>query len=277
MPGSENAAAAHGPLQRLLALPNEHPLKTIIVALVLCLVCSVLVSTAAVLLKPRHLANEALLAKQREILRAVGRYHEESDISAEFRNIDSRLVELSTGNYVARLDEERFDYAAARADPATRVEIAPEQDIAKVHAISSIAPVYLVRERGSIHRIILPVYGYGLWSTMYAYLALEADGNQIAGISIYRHGETPGLTSALTNPAWLGNWRGKNIYDDQGKVRLTVIKPGEKVPSEAAYQIDGISGATLTCDGVTRMIRFWLGDQGYGPYLRRHFHRGSGS
>ncbi|MDH5181514.1 MAG: Na(+)-translocating NADH-quinone reductase subunit C [Gammaproteobacteria bacterium] len=275
MQESNSTVKKAGPVRRLFALPNEHPVKTIVVALILCLICSVLVSTAAILLKPRQLANEELLGKQREILRAVGRYQAGMNIQAEFSNIETRLVELATGEYVSHINADHYHYARAVADPATRVEIAPEADIARVRAIAKYAPVYLVQEAGETRLIVLPVHGYGLWSTMYAYLAIEVDG-RVAGISFYKQGETPGLGSEIANPRWQAAWRGKRIYDDQGTVRLALITAGKRDPDQAEFQIDALSGATITSKGVTHLIRFWLGEQGYGPYLRRHFHVGGG-
>lgn len=276
MPGQNNAPAG-GPLTRLFALPNEHPAKTVAIALILCLVCSTLVSAAAILLKPRQLANEELLAKQREILRAVGFDLPEEHISEAFSNVETRLVALATGEYVTDIDAASYDYNRATLAPATRVQIDPQDDIAKVYAIAKYAPVYLFQKQGVITYIVVPVYGYGLWSTMRAYLAVEADGSQIAGISFYKHGETPGLGGEITNPRWQAKWKGKRIYDNRGQVRLVVTKNAGSDPVAAPFQVDAISGATLTSNGVTNLIQFWLGDQGYGPYFRRHFQQGGES
>jgi len=276
MPG-QNSVHQGGPWARLFALPNEHPAKTLMIALILCLVCSALVSAAAILLKPRQLENEELLAKQREILRAVGLYRDRESISATFKNAEPRLVDLATGEYVTDIDAATYNYNRAILDPATRLEIAPEDDIAKVYAIAKYAPVFLFQEQGVTTHIVVPVYGYGLWSTMYAYLAVEADGNQVAGISFYKHGETPGLGGEIANPRWQESWKGKRIYDSRGKVRLALVKGADSEPASAPFQVDALSGATLTSNGVTNLIRFWLGDQGYGPYFRRHFRQGGES
>ena len=271
----QNSVRRNGPVTRLFALPNEHPVKTITIALILCLVCSVLVSTAAILLKPRQLANEELLSKQREILRAVGRYQTGEDISMAFGDVEIRLVELATGEYVTHIDASSYNYDKAILAPATRVEIKPQDDIAKVHAIAKYAPVYLFQKQGITTHIVVPVYGYGLWSTMRAYLAVESDGNHIAGISFYQHGETPGLGGEITNPRWQAKWQGKRLFDAQGQVRLALTKATDNDPAVAQFQVDAVSGATITSNGVTNLIRFWLGDQGYGPYFKRHLRQDS--
>jgi Na+-transporting NADH:ubiquinone oxidoreductase subunit C len=125
-------------------------------------------------------------------------------------------------------------------------------------------------EFGSIEKVILPIYGKGLWSTLYGFLALGKDLNTVEGITFYEHGETPGLGGEVDNPNWKALWKGKMAFDDAGTVALTVIK-GKVDPSEenARYQIDGLSGSTLTTRGLDAMVKFWLGDQGYGAFLKQ--------
>lgn len=261
----QNSRLTGGPLARLFALPNEHPAKTLAVALILCLVCSTLVSTAAILLKPRQLENMEVLAKQREILRAVDLFQDEAGIGRAFKQVETRLVDLTTGEYATHIDAADYHYEKALHDPTLRIDIPAQQDIARVQAIARYAPVYLFRDQGALKYVVIPVYGYGLWSTMRAYLAINANGRDIAGISFYQHGETPGLGGEITNPRWQASWRGKQIYNAQGQVQLALSKN-----AAGRHQIDALSGATITSNGVTSLIHFWLGDQGYGPYLKRH-------
>ena len=104
---------------------------------------------------------------------------------------------------------------------------------------------------------------------MYGFISLEPDGNTVSDITFYEHGETPGLGDQIAKPGWRALWQDKRIYDESGALRIEVVKG--RVPAGdllAAYRIDGISGATLTGNGVTHLIRYWLGDHGYGPYLR---------
>jgi Na+-transporting NADH:ubiquinone oxidoreductase subunit C len=115
---------------------------------------------------------------------------------------------------------------------------------------------------------VLPVYGYGLWSTMWGYVALDGRGERVKGITFYSHGETPGLGAEIENPRWQEQWVGKRTLGEDGKVRLKVAKGGVPAGGED-YHIDAISGATLTSNGVDNMIHFWLGEQGFGPYLAR--------
>jgi Na+-transporting NADH:ubiquinone oxidoreductase subunit C len=253
-----------------LALPNDDPRKIIAVALTLCLVCAVLVSSAAVLLKPLQDRNQALAVK-RQIISVAGLATPGADTEQLFRErIRMHIVELDSGDYVDGVDPEHFDARAAARDPATSRQLARDTDIAGIKRRARHAPVYLVQEDGRLETIILPVHGYGLWSTMYGFLALSGDARTITGITFYEHAETPGLGDAIVDPDWQAGFRDKLAYDDEGMPRITVIKgrvnPGSM---EARYQVDGISGATLTSNGVARLLRFWLGNLGFGPYLEQ--------
>src|SRR5690606_17188592 len=114
------------------------------------------------------------------------------------------------------------------------------------------AEVYLVNDaQGQLERIILPVHGYGLWSTLYGFMALESDLNTVVGLGFAEHGETPGLGGEVDNPSWKAKWPGKKVYKD-GEVELGLIK-GTVDPSSANadWQVDGLSGATLTSNEVS--------------------------
>lgn len=253
-----------------LALSNDDPRKIIAVALILCLVCAVLVSAAAVLLKPLQDRNQALAIK-RQIISVAGLAAPGADTEQLFRErISMHIVELDSGAYVDGIDPQRFDARAAARDPANSRQLSRDTDIAGIKRRARHAPVYLVQENGRLATIILPVHGYGLWSTMYGFLALAADARTITGITFYEHAETPGLGDAIVDPDWQAGFRDKLAFDDEGMPRITVIKgrvnPGSM---EARYLVDGISGATLTSNGVARLLRFWLGNLGFGPYLEQ--------
>lgn len=87
--------------------------------------------------------------------------------------------------------------------------------------------------------------------------------NTIKGISFYQHKETPGLGARIEEADWRAQWEGIESYDENGNVATGVTKAG----SSRENWVDGISGATLTGRGVTNFIQFWLGEQGYKPYL----------
>ncbi|MGK5092332.1 Na(+)-translocating NADH-quinone reductase subunit C [Deltaproteobacteria bacterium TL4] len=243
--------------------------KTFLVAFLLCLVCSILVSTATIGLKPIQERNKAL-DKKKNILMAAGLYHEGVDIDAAFTNIHAKVVDLSSGEYNASLNPATYDQKKAAKDTAQNWIIPPEEDFGDIKQRAKSVPVYLVEEQGSVQQIILPVYGKGLWGTMYGFVALAKDTNTIKGMVYYEHAETPGLGGEVDNPRWRALWPGKKAYDSSGEVAVTLIKGRVDPQSEKAiHQVDGLSGATLTSRGVSKMMKFWLGKKGFGPYLER--------
>ncbi len=276
MADSPANAAGRGPLARFLAMPNDDPLKTVLVALLLCLVCAVAVSVAAVTLRPLQERNKDLAFK-REVLKVAGLYMPGSDTEALYKQIDARMVDLATGEYRPDLDPKSYSPQAAARDPRTGTAIPPAEDLAHIKRRARVVPVYLVRQGRRLSLIILPVYGTGLWSTLYGLLALRADANRVAGVSFYEQAETAGLGAEVANPKWQAGWVGKRIYDDTDKVRFHLVKGGVTGKGEAAaYGVDALSGATLTSNGVTDLVRYWLGDDGFGRYLA-HVKRQEGS
>ncbi len=255
----------------MLALPNDDPRKTLFIALLLCLVCAVLVSSAATILKDKQRANKAADIKA-NILAVTGLLPEKataSQIETLFKQFEIKAVDLNSGEYVD-IDVSNYDQREAAKDPDRSIKLAPNEDIAKIGRRANIALVYLLKERGKIKQVVLPVHGYGLWSTLYGFIALESDLNTIKGLRFYEQGETPGLGGEVDNPKWRQQWEGKKVFDDNGQLKIKVIH-GHVSPSDpdAAYKVDGISGATLTSRGVSNLLNFWLGDRGFGPYLKK--------
>ena len=247
--------------------------KTLIVAIVLCVVCSIFVSAAAVYLRPRQEENQKV-DKQKNILEAAGLFDKKTDdltvIPERFAKIDARIIDLASGRDVTGddslgFDIESFDAKKAAKDPATSVEVSP--DPATIKRREKLTVVYLVRgASGELEKLVLPIRGYGLWSTLWGFIALDTSLNQVAGITYYQHGETPGLGGEVDNPAWKAKWSGKKVFDAEGKVALHVVK-GEAAKG-SAHEIDGLAGATITSNGVSGMIEYWMGPDGFGPYLK---------
>jgi len=246
---------------------NETLSRVLTVALGLCIVCSVVVSTAAVALKPQQAANKARDLK-RNILMAGGLYNPELSVEEQFASIQTRIVDLDTGVFLDEVDPSTFDQRKAAKDPASSKALSGDEDPAKILRRENRATVYLVNdESGALERIILPIHGYGLWSTLYGFVALESDANTIVGLGFYEHGETPGLGGEVDNPNWKAKWPGKLAYKD-GEVAISVLKgPVNPDSSDASWQVDGLSGATLTTKGVHNLVQYWLGDDGFAPLL----------
>ncbi|SFF58037.1 Na+-transporting NADH:ubiquinone oxidoreductase subunit C [Fontimonas thermophila] len=241
------------------------------VAFVLCLVCSMLVTAAAIALRPMQQAAK-LDDKRKNILRVVGLYQEGMDIDQAFKQITPKVIDLDTGEIVEQIDPATYDQYAAAKDPAQGGQKIPgDADIAKIKYRPRYATVYfLYNADGTPRTVILPISGYGLWSTLYGFLAVEADGNTVVGINFYRHAETPGLGGEVDNPMWKKQWTGKKIYDESGKVALHLVKGGVNPENpEAVHQVDALAGATLTSNGVTYLIQYWLSDAGFKPFLRK--------
>ena len=253
----------------------DNPGKALGMALGVALVCALLVSVTAVGLRPHYLANlEAeRMAQLTSVLQAVSEVT--GDIDAE--DIEARVVALASGRYSNTLDANTYDARKAATDPNSSVVIPPDLDLAGINRRAKHATVFVVRDPGgAVRLLILPVRGGGYQSALYAFLAVKGDASTVLALKFYEQGETPGMGARVQDPAWEALWAGKRIADETGAVRIGVAR-GKAVPGsdDAAYQVDGISGATRTSVGVHRLLRFWLGDFGFGPYLQR-VRRGEG-
>jgi Na+-transporting NADH:ubiquinone oxidoreductase subunit C len=240
----------------------ESPGKVLQIALGIALVCALLVSFLAVTLRPYYIENlEAeRMARLASVLEAL------HDVTGDKKpgDIEARAVILENGTYSDTIDPASFDARRAANDPNRSVAIPAKYDIAGIKSRAKHAVVYLLRKAdGKIDVVILPVRGVGYQSALYGYLALSADANEILALKFYEHGETPGLGSQIQNPAWEAQWPGKRAFDESGKVSIRVGGP------VGGDRVDAISGATRTSTGVDRLIRFWLSEFGFGPFLDR--------
>lgn len=254
--------------------------QTLLVAFLLCMVCSVIVSGAAVSLKPVQTANKVLDRKQNILVAAGvldGGKHDAAEIEEAFHRFEVRMVDLDTGEYLAEaelarpeLAPERYDQIKAAKDPKLSESLGEEEDIAGIKRREKIAQVYLLEEDGRLQKIVLPIRGYGLWSTLYGFLVLEGDANTVVGLAYYDQKETPGLGGEVDNPKWKALWPGKKVFDEQGAVSIDIVKGSvDESAAGAEHKVDGLSGATLTSNGVEHMLHFWLGERGFGPYLNK--------
>ncbi|MHA6493759.1 Na(+)-translocating NADH-quinone reductase subunit C [Pseudomonas borbori] len=250
---------------------RESTARTLMVALLVCLVCSVFVAGAAVALKPTQVDNR-LLDKQRSIL-AIAGLGDASMSSAQVKEmfngtITAKLVDLETGKFSDAHDPVTFDPLKASKDPQLSDVLPASEDIAGIKRQEDYSTVYVVEKDGQLETLILPVRGYGLWSTLHGFIAVKGDLNTVVGMGFYQHGETPGLGGEVDNPKWKGQWPGKTLYDEDGDLAVQVVKGGVDAQSpEAVHQVDGLAGATLTSVGVDNLLKFWLGQNGFGPFI----------
>ncbi|MEL6195479.1 MAG: Na(+)-translocating NADH-quinone reductase subunit C [Myxococcota bacterium] len=241
-------------------------------ATTVCLGCAVVVAGAAVGLKPLQEKNQRV-DQLTKVLEVAGLLKPGEDVTAEEiiqrfeANIEPRIVDLETGAYDDSIDAATYDQRRAAADPALSA-VAPDNK-ARVMRLPKRALVYHVKKEGSVDQVILPIQGYGLWSTMYGYIAMKDDAQTINGITFYEHGETPGLGGEIENPRWQARWRDRKAYASDGSVAIKVVKGAARGPDLDPYKVDGLSGATITSRGVTNTLEFWLGEDGFGPYLSK--------
>lgn len=258
-------------------MPPESTKKTIGVALGVSLVCSVLVSATAVSLQERQEDNRAG-STLRTILDDLDLIREDELIARARERTEPVIVELATGEIVPeeRYDEtlnlEDFNIDVLAAHPDYGREVPAEKDFARLVRTPRFMKIYVVRERegDAVEKYALPIYGRGLYSMMHGVIALKPDLRTVDSITFTEHGETPGLGGEIENPAWKRSWRGKEALGDDGEVIIEVLT-GAVDPSrpEANRQIDGLTGATFTTRGVDQLVKFWLGEEGYGPTIGR--------
>ena len=251
---------------------NDSPIKAFLVVVSVAVVCSSLVSAAVVILRPIQLNNQ-LLERSRNIMQLTGLLSEgvepgDEEMLALYKSLDTRIVDIDEGTFDDTINAETFDKRRAASNPELSVAVPAEYDQASLGRRSRYAPVYLVWKGDNFDRIILPIRGAAMWSTLYGYLALEADLNTVAAATFYEHAETPGLGDQITRPDWLEQWKGRQIYDAQGEPRFAVsvgrVEPGSPL---AQYEVDALTGATVTADSVTALVHYWLGPHGYQPFL----------
>lgn len=251
---------------------KDGPFYTLGFAAFICTVCGLLVAGAAVTLRENQAVNKRI-DMQKNVLLAAGVLTPDDEVTPEMvakrfaAQVKPVVVSLASGRVVTDIDPYNFDQRLAESDPKSSIE-APENP-AKVARIPKHGLVFNVKtkERGNL--LVLPIEGKGLWSTLYGFLALDAtDINVVRGIAFYEHGETPGLGGEIENPKWQAHWNGRELFDRHFKPVLTVVKGATGPPEQNPHEVDGISGATMTGNGVTHLVRFWVGENGYGPYLR---------
>ncbi len=250
---------------------NESIVKTIGVAFVICLICSLVVSISAVSLRDLQKENK-LNDKRIKILQVADIYDPSISIAEQFSELESKFIDFNTGLMMDEYNNfsiDEYDQIVVTKDPNLSSKVPSSEDIAIIKNRENVGKIYILRDEvGTIDKLVLPIRGYGLWGTLYGYISIEEDFNTVSGIEFYDHKETPGLGAEVDNPKWKAQWKGKKIYKDN-KVNLAVIKGKvEAGDSESSYKIDGLSGATITSRGVTNMVAYWFGESGYSSLLR---------
>ncbi|MBU0475993.1 MAG: Na(+)-translocating NADH-quinone reductase subunit C [Bacteroidetes bacterium] len=258
-------------------MSKDSTKKTLLVALGVCFVASILVSTAAVELKPIQELNKELDLRK-NILSAGDLYKDGIDINNIFKEkVSAQIIDLETGDVIPEskyddvLNIENFNVEIIASSPKWGKVIPSSDDIAGIKKMPKVMAIYTVKDDSNrVEKYILPIYGKGLWSTLYGFIALNKDFETVEGFTFYQHGETPGLGGEVDNPKWKSSWIGKQIFDQSGNLKIEVIKGiVDRDSDDLKYQVDGLSGATLTTRGVNNLVRFWLSEKGYGPFMNK--------
>lgn len=247
--------------RRFLALPNESRFKTVAMAFAVSAVCAVLVSGATVILRPIQAANRAAEEQARIEALVRGIPGMAALLEASGGTLSTVVIDLESGR--ASQDIAPAGLEAALADPANWTALEPGADLAGLGQRPDFAQIYLLREGGEISLALLPISGAGYNGRIDAVLAMQGDMNTIAGISVTRQSETPGLGGRIEEAGWQASFPGTEVRDADGTLRFSVARG----KASSVYEVDGITGATRTSNAVTRIVRFWLGPDGYGPFI----------
>lgn len=264
----ERLLEAKGPVVPEKKSSRESVARTVLVAFLVALVCSTVVSSAVYLLRPMQLGYQ-LLDRNRAVVVAAGLTNAEAgdrEVVARFVDLVPRVIDLDAGRPAAGIDGRTYDHWDTTDRHYVAHPIPAAADEAGLGVRPRLVPVFVRLDDDAIDRLVLPVHGRGMWSTLYGYVALGADLNTVERLVIHRHGETPGIGDRIEDPAWLGAWRGKRVYDADGELAIRVLR-GRRPGS--VHEIDLISGASVTSAAVGNMVRYWMGEDAYGPWLRR--------
>ncbi len=245
---------------------KDSALNIAFVGIGLCLLCSAIISLIAIQL--RSVQNENVVKDmQKKIVSSAGLQLEYGSVENAMMNIKTIVVDLDQGKIVD-INPDSYELSKELREEGKYKFLSAENDIASIKKREKYSKVFIEYKDDKINTLILPVRGYGLWGILYGYLAIKSDFNTVAGLEFYEHKETPGLGAEIDNPKWKALWKGKKIYQENGEVSLKVIKGNVLASSDNInYEVDGLSGATLTCNGVTNLIAYWMGSDGFLNFI----------
>ena len=229
---------------------------TFIFITVVAIVAALILSVASQSLQQKQVQNFERDMK-RNILSAVGLLEKkgcDSDIEGCYKKMIKAKIINTKGK-------------AIDARGLIPVTISIEEELGKEPSERRY-PLFMRRDKGKTTAYCIPIVGKGLWSTLYGYLALEKDLKTVKGITFYKHAETPGLGAEIETTLFRESFKGKKILDKKGKLVSVRVVKGSVNPQSPMkmHEVDGISGATLTCNGVTDLIKASL--ELYEPHFK---------
>lgn len=204
--------------------------------IIMCVIISFILSTVSISLKDKQEINREI-DKHKNILIAAGISINNDNIQDIYEKRVELIMLNKNGNIIA------------------------DDELIKINK-NSYLPLYKIKDLNDSNKAnayVYPVTGKGLWSTLHGYLAVNANGIQIIGLTFYKHGETPGLGAEIEKPAFRNKFIGKKLYNKDKFVGITVAKGKARDHTNYSFQsehiVDGISGATITAKGVEKMIK----------------------
>ena len=218
---TELKEAEEAPKKKGLLSDTNSNAYIVLYSTVMVVIVAVLLSVAALALKPRQDAND-LNEKKRNILASLSAENESYDTFVDAYVVDKAGQRID-GDVFALLNDLPTAFAEGKF------------------------PIFEAKDG----RVVIPVTGMGLWGPVWGYVALEKDMNTVAGIIMAHKGETPGLGAEIATPKYQSKFVGKTIFEGDEFVSVTLRKGGAKDP---AHEVDAISGGTKTSDGVTAML-----------------------
>ncbi|GIU35907.1 Na(+)-translocating NADH-quinone reductase subunit C [Shewanella schlegeliana] len=250
-----------------MALKKDSFMGTMIFTVTLCLLCSFMITGTAEVLKERKLVKKRDELMRNVLLAADVDLSGDKDFRVIFeKDVKPLLVSLDTGDVDSNANVMDFDPRMAAINPDTSSK--PKKDTAKIKSRADQVRVFKVfDDNGKLRSIVVPIYGKGLWSMIYGFVALKPDLNTIENIVVYEHGETPGIGDFLNDPEWTSKWHNKQIFDEKGKVAFKVVKGGAKEGD--VHGVDAVSGATMTGRGLQRAVQFWFGNEGFETFFQK--------
>ncbi|MFZ5571282.1 MAG: NADH:ubiquinone reductase (Na(+)-transporting) subunit C [Thermodesulfobacteriota bacterium] len=228
--------------------------------------CALLLALASQALKPRQdLAQEADI--KRNILQALGLMKAVGNDACDIRESSGEKCADIACCYRENVKVFIVDSSGAPAESnlkAEQIDLAREMDKAPAERR---LPVFTRVKDGTVTAYCFPVYGKGLWSSIYGYVALERDLDTVLGITFHKQGETPGLGGEIQSLEFRRNFNGKKVFDAKGALVAVAVMKGKAATAlpESLHQVDGITGATITGKGVTALLKKSLAL--YEPYI----------
>lgn len=241
---------------------------TIIFAIAMVVIVGAILASIASSLRGR-IAENLRIETQQNILYAVGVNENENPYSGRgsVNFVDPSIAEEKFGNYISKQYILQGGQMTEN-DEAYLIDLAKEEQLSKNPNYQKQLPLFIAEREGEEYYII-PMRGQGLWDAIWGYMALDNE-LVVKGVYFDHASETAGLGSNIRERFFMDDFHGEHVYDAQGNLQGITVAKGNMDPlnqRKEDHKVDAIAGSTITGDGVTNMIRKYLGL--YHPYLQQ--------